>query len=191
MLENVSRSLVAVPLLALLAGCNAGNPGAALGLGQSQTVAAPAASTVAPVGAVVQANCPQISLRENTSYFRTYAKGAKDDPAQVVYQASIADTTRACTKNDVNLGMTIMAQGRVASGPQGKAGTISMPIRVTVMDGDNQVYSELTKMDVAITDPAQPTQFVFTKDNIVVPGNLSNFARVYVGFDESAPKKKK
>lgn len=191
MLENVSRSLVAVPLLALLAGCNAGNPGAALGLGQSQTAAAPAASAAAPVGAVVQANCPQVNLRENTSYFRTYAKGAKDDPTQVIYQASLADTTRACTKNDVNLGITVMAQGRVASGPQGKAGTISMPIRVSVMDGDNVVYTELTKMDVVISDPAQPTQFVFTKDNIVVPGNMSNFARVFVGFDEAPQKKKK
>ena len=189
MFENVSRGLVAVSLLALLASCNAGNPGASLGLGQQ---AAPAATpAAAPVGAVVQANCPQVSLREGTASFRTYAKGAKDDPAQVIYQASLADTTRACVKNDTSLGITVQAQGRVASGPQGKAGTISMPIRVAIVDREAVVYSELTKMDVVISDPAQPTQFLFTKENIVVPGDLSTFAKVFVGFDEGPPTKRK
>ena len=53
---------------------------------------------------IVPAATAPLTLRDGTAFYRTYAKGAKDDPAQVVYQASIADTTRACTKNDHRAG---------------------------------------------------------------------------------------
>lgn len=186
--KTVSRGLVAVSLMAILSGCTSSNLGESLGIGSQAS--APAASAAAPVGAVVQGVCPQVSLRDGTAFYRTYGKGSKEDPENVAFQASIADTTRACTRNEAAIGITVMAQGRVASGPAGKAGTLSMPVRVEVVDRDQVLYSEVVKTEVAIADPAQPAQFVFTKNDISVPATLSSFTRVYIGFDQGPQKKK-
>ncbi|MGV8936300.1 MAG: hypothetical protein ACOH2J_04205 [Allorhizobium sp.] len=171
----------ALSLLAVLAGCNAGNPGAALGSG----TVAPAASQVG----VVQGTCPAITLRDGTASYRTYAKGTKDDPTKVVYQASLAETTRACTRSETELSIAVMVQGRLVAGPMGGAGTLSMPIRVEVTDGDQVLYSEVSKLDASLADAGQGAQFVFTKD-VIVPGSVSSFAKVYVGFDQGPTKKK-
>lgn len=171
--EKVSRALAAVTLTTVLAGCTtdgALNPDTP-------------AQTAAQSAAVVQANCPAVSLRDGTAYYRTYAGGAKDDRDKVIYQASLADTTRACTKNDTTLTVTVMVQGRLVAGPMGKAGKIVMPIRVAVVDGDKVLYSELTKFEQTLDDPAQAKQFVFTKD-VPIQGDLGSLGRVYVGFDE-------
>ncbi|MGF0536984.1 hypothetical protein ACQQ2Q_03250 [Agrobacterium sp. ES01] len=174
---NVSRGVAAASLLVALAGCNT-----------DSTLDPKAAQRAADV-AVVQTTCPGISLRDGTASYRTYASGGKDDPEKVIYQASLADTTRACTKNDATLTITAMVQGRIIAGPMGKAGNIVMPIRVSVVDGDNVLYSELTKYEQTLADPAVATQFVFTKDvNIPVQGDLSGLARVYIGFDEGKSK---
>lgn len=175
MFVNVSRGIVAASLLTVLAGCNAGNPGGALGSAANKPEAAPAA--------VVQGTCPMIALRDGTAYFRTYAKGAKDDPAKVIYQASLADTTRSCTRTDTSLTITVMIQGRLVAGPEGKAGTLTMPIRVAVTDGDKVVYSELTQFQSTLADVNQASQFIFTKE-VTVPGDVSGLAKVQVGFDE-------
>lgn len=196
MRSNAFRGVVGMGLLAVLAGCNTGSgQGDAidLGVGQSQTAQAAGqqASAVpmpqgqgAAVSPVVQGSCPQVSLRDGTAFYRTYPKGVKDDPTKVVYQASLADTTRACSRDANNLYITIMVQGRLTAGPLGKAGDITMPIRVAVVDGDKVLYSELVKYPSRLDNPAQSAQFVFTKENIPVPGSPSSLARVYVGFDE-------
>jgi len=171
----------ALSLLAVLAGCNAGNPGAALGSG----TVAPAAS---PVG-VVQGTCPAITLRDGTASFRTYARGGQDDPAKVVYQASLVETTRACTRSETAMTITVMVQGRLVAGPLGTAGTLSMPMRVEVTVGEQVLYSEVSKFDASLADVGQATQFVFTK-NVTVPSGISNFAKVYVGFEQASSKKK-
>lgn len=170
---KVSRALAAVALTTVLAACTT----------DSALNPATPTDTAAQSAAVVQANCPAISLRDGTAYYRTYAGGAKDDPEKVIYQASLADTTRACTKNDTTLTITAMVQGRLVAGPMGKAGKIVMPIRVAVVDGANVLYSELTKFEQTLDDPAQAKQFVFTKD-VPVQAELSSLARVYIGFDE-------
>ena len=182
---KVSRGLLAAFSMMVLAGCNAGNPGGALGSAADK----PEASAAAPAGApVVQGFCPTIALRDGTSYYRTYAKGAKDDPAKVVYQASLADTTRSCARSETSLTITAMVQGRLVAGPEGKAGTVNLPIRVAVTDGDNVLFTELTQHPVTLADAAQPTQFVFSKQ-VTVPSNVSGLTKVFIGFDEG-PKKK-
>ncbi len=191
---NVSRGVLVVSLMMALGGCNAGSMGSSLGLSSPETAAQPAAQPAMQVsenGSVqpfVQGFCPQISLRDGTSFYRTYAKSKSEDPKDVVFQASLADTTRACSRTDTTLTITALLQGRLTSGPQGKAGAINLPIRVTVVDGDQEVFSEVEQYPVTLADVNQPTQFVYNKQ-VTVPGNVSGMTRVYVGFD--AGKKKK
>jgi hypothetical protein len=191
---NVSRGVLVVSLMMALAGCNAGSLGSSLGLSSPETAAQPAAqpqmqvSENGSVQPVVQGFCPQISLRDGTAFYRTYAKAKSEDAKDVVFQASLADTTRSCSRTDTTLTITALLQGRLISGPQGKAGSINLPIRVTVVDGDQEVVSEVEQYPVALADVNQPTQFVYSKQ-VTVPGNVSNLTRVYVGFDDGKKKK--
>lgn len=186
----VSRGVLAASLLMVLSGCNAGNPGGVLGSAADKPAATPAADPAANVAAAVQGFCPPITLRDGTAYHRVYAKGAKDDATKIVYQASLADTTRSCTRSETGMTITAMVQGRLVAGPEGKAGQVMLPIRVAVTDGDKVIYSELTQFPVTLTDVAQASQFVFTKD-VPVPPDVGGLTKVHVGFDEGPVKKKK
>lgn len=182
----------------LLAGCNSGNPGGDFvlvgkpdpmqGTGDPATryTRVPVATT-AEAGAVVQGFCPAVVLRDGTAYHRSYAGGKQDDPQQVVYQASLADSTRACARTDTTLTITAVLQGRLVAGPQGKTGTFNLPIRVTVLDGEKEVSSQVVQHPVTLADVNQPTQFVFS-NQVTVPADVSGATRVYVGFED---KKKK
>jgi len=186
----VSRGVLAASLLMVLSGCNAGNPGGVLGSAADKPAATPAADPAANVAAAVQGFCPPITLRDGTAYHRVYAKGAKDDATKIVYQASLADTTRSCTRSETGMTITAMVQGRLVAGPEGKAGQVMLPIRVAVTDGDKVIYSELTQFPVTLADVAQASQFVFTKD-VPVPQDVGGLTKVHVGFDEGPVKKKK
>jgi len=210
-LGKVSRLIVSASFLALLSSCNS------LGIGGDSKSAAPtqpngtaqimplapanpssnnpsigtattAQGTVAPV---VQGACPQIFMRDQDAIFRTYAKGKKDDPQQIVFQASFGDYTRQCTLNDKNLTMTVVAQLRLITGPAGAPGSVTLPIRISVVDGDNVLYSEVTKFPTEIPQGATSAQVIFRKDGIKMPVGSGSLVRVNIGFDTQPAKSKK
>ena len=155
MFGKISSRLLGISLLALVAGCNKTDTGGAIDAGGSAT---------APTPAVIQGACPQVYLLDGTAVYRTYAKGAKDDPTKIVYQASLADTTRQCVQNESQLVMTVVVQGRVIAGPAsgGGAGTVNLPIRVAATDGKNTLYSELTQYPVEIPAGVGTTCLLYT-----------------------------
>ncbi|MBY4592348.1 hypothetical protein RJJ37_01555 [Rhizobium redzepovicii] len=210
-LGKVSRLIVSASILALLAGCDT------LGIGGDSKSAAPAQSNgtaqimpLAPanptsnnpsigtaktaqgaVAPVVQGACPQIFMRDQDAIFRTYAKGKKDDAQQIVFQASFGDYTRQCTLNEANLTMTIVAQLRLITGPAGAPGPVTLPIRVTILDGETVLYSEVTKFPTEIPAGAPGTQVIFRKDGIKMPVGAGALVRVNIGFDTQPAKTKK
>ncbi|WP_081295725.1 hypothetical protein [Rhizobium leguminosarum] len=211
-LGKVSRLIVSASFLALLTGCNS------LGIGGDSKSSAPttqpngtaqimplapanpssnnpsigtattAQGTVAPV---VQGACPQIFMRDQDAIFRTYAKGKKDDPQQVVFQASFGDYPRQCTLNDTNLTMTVVAQLRLVAGPAGTPGPVTLPIRISVLDGETVLYSEVTKFPTEIPPGTPGAQVIFRKDGIKMPVGSGALVRVNVGFDTQPAKTKK
>ncbi|PST23731.1 hypothetical protein C7U61_04285 [Rhizobium sp. JAB6] len=193
MFGKVSRRLFSASLLALLTGCST------LGIGGNSekqpatdvTVAPQAsAATAAPTGgqAYVAGKCPQAVIRDEDSVYRTYAKGAKDDPKQLIYQASLAEATRQCTTDGTSLGIHVVAQGRLVAGPMGGSGKITLPIHVAVMDNDNALYSK-TIMYTADIPPGESTaQFLFTDNDIQIAGGSGGFTIVQIGFDQGPQK---
>jgi len=181
-----SLKFLPLALLAILAGCNSSSPVSGLSLGSS---AQPAAAT-GPV--VVQAYCPQVGMLEQSAIKNAYAGNAKDDPAKLIYRASLSEATRACTANDTTLTIRVQAQGRVVIGPAGKPGRISLPINVEVIgEGDKVLYSQtqITPVDVPAEGVAQ---FLFDKADVSIPnqmGGVSTFTRVRIGFDDATVKK--
>ncbi|MAW87416.1 MAG: hypothetical protein CMJ42_12890 [Phyllobacteriaceae bacterium] len=140
-----------------------------------------------PAEAVTQAEleayCPRVSLREGTAYFSTYEKGGEGQQDRVRYQASINDVTRSCNYADQGLVMTVGAAGRVVLGPRGSAGTITMPIRVAVVEGDTVLYSQLHQHTVQVGQTGA-TQFIFTDPGVNLPKPSGPNYIVFVGYDE-------
>lgn len=135
------------------------------------------------------AYCPGVSLREGTAYYNTYTRDGQDDPAKIIYQASISDVTRSCTNNAGMMTMNVAVAGRVIPGPAGQAGTIKMPIRVVVVRGSEVLYSQLHDYQVQVGGAAGATQFVFNDPAVTFPTPEKGTVQVFAGYDEGPPKR--
>jgi hypothetical protein len=140
--------------------------------------------------AELRAYCPSVALREENAFFNTYEKGGEQDSARIVYQASITDVTRACQYAPGTISMDVAAAGKIVPGPKFHAGSITMPIRVEVRQGDAVLYSKLHKYQVGVTDPSTATQFVFNDRGITFPMPAEKSIQVFVGYDERPAKAK-
>ena len=152
----------------LVASCNSTDSASTLDLSNSSAQTTPA---------VIQGKCPKVSLRDGTAFYRTYAKKGSSDPSQVTSQ------------DQTQLTVNVVAAGRLVAGPQGKAGDITLPIRVAVVDRVTRdvIYSVLTSQVVTLTPSNLSTQFVFTNPNVVIPAGAGGEADVFIGFD-AGPK---
>lgn len=189
-----------------------------LGLGKKDPTAPPPPPDPKVLASQLQAYCPRVTVRDGTAFFNTYVNDVQkprskvkktgdaeqdaaaqaaadaaaatppDDSARIIYQASISDVTRDCSRADGQLTMKIAVAGKIVPGPKFSPGTITMPIRTAVMHGTEVLYSQIHQYQVQVTDPSVATQFVFTDSNIVVPAPTAQDYQAYAGYDENAPK---
>jgi hypothetical protein len=181
------KKIVALGLLAVLAACSSTDTSgmfSSVGKKKESDTAGNDTNLV-----VMQGACPQVYLREGTAVYREYARGVKKDvqgladPNKLVVQATLDATTRQCRKTAEGLVVTVVVRGRLIAGPSGKDGTYTLPIRVAATDGDNTLYSELSKFQVTIPPGQGNAQFIFTKDNVVLT-NIGTMTRLFAGIDE-------
>lgn len=176
--RGVAGFVIAGILLAV-AGCQSSDGGNVLNVGDKSEP-----PTEKVLESELRAYCPSVVLREGTASYRTYAKGAKDDPEKLVYQASLSDVTRSCARADGTMTIKVAAAGRVVTGPVGAPGAITMPIRVAAVRGDEVLYSQLHKYKVDVASGAAATQFVFKDPSVVIPVPEPNTVQIFVGYDE-------
>jgi hypothetical protein len=186
------------------AGCQSSDGGGLLGVGGDKQAGTKQAEAQPQSGKVtassLRAYCPKVILRDGTAYFNTYGNGGRkatedgsgqDNSANIVYQAAITDVTRDCTHAGGTMTLNIAVAGKVVPGPLGKPGTITMPIRIVVMQGtDDVLYSKLHQYKLQITDMSAATQFVFNDPAVAVPEPTAANYRVFAGFDEGPPAPK-
>lgn len=132
----------------------------------------------------LRAYCPNVVLREGTAFFGSYEKGGDKDASRLIFQATLADTTRACQYGAGTTTLDVAAAGRVVPGPKFKAGTYTLPIRVAVVQGGSVIYSKLHKQAVTLTANNTATQFVFNDKGISIPNPEKRNVEIFVGFDE-------
>jgi hypothetical protein len=79
--------------------------------------------------------------------------------------------------------------GRVLLGPRGKAGSISLPAKVTVVDGTKSTL-KTEKIRIVVNVPAGETAGYFSEvhnlELSLPPGKSPQSYRIYVGFDHGA-----
>jgi hypothetical protein len=141
------------------------------------------------------ANCPTVSIRPGTEEVRVLAPGRPDPitgaPPPVVYQITITDTARECVKTADGLNVKLGIKGRVAAGPAGKAQTVTVPLRVVVMEGrDKVVKSELHRIAVPLQAPDFGADFSKVDQSITIPATQDgdNYL-IYVGLDDKGAGK--
>jgi len=132
----------------------------------------------------LRAFCPPVILKSGTAYFTSYKGRDNTDPKNVVYQASITDVTRTCRYGTDGATMTVAVAGKVVPGPAGRAGTITLPIRVVATRGDSVLYSKLFKYSVAVDDTSETKQFIFSDPNVTIPAPVDPSVQVLAGYDE-------
>ncbi len=174
-LENRSSPVpvLAMVLLAALAGCTTKG---------TSTPTTPDVAQPRVKASELRAYCPTVTLRDGTAYFSTYS--GDRTPDNVVYQAALTDTTRSCQYGDGTIIIDAAVAGKVVPGPKYHDGTITMPIRLAVLQGGKVVYSKLQRQTATITNGDTATQFMFNDKGITVPRSGQNDLQVFVGFDE-------
>lgn len=132
--------------------------------------------------------CPQVTIREGTSVITNYGKSADKTPDNLIYQASISNETRSCKPVDGTLTMNVAIAGKIVPGAKFSPGTITVPIRVAVIQGTEVLYSKLHMQAVSATDSSAATQFVFNDPSISFPKPTTQNIQVFIGFDEAGDK---
>ncbi len=128
--------------------------------------------------------CPTLTIREGTSVITNYGKSADKTPANLVYQASVSDQTRSCQPSGDTMTMNVAVAGKIVPGPKFAPGTITVPIRVAVIQGTDVLYSKLHQQTISATDASAATQFIFNDPNVTFPKPASQNIQVFVGFDD-------
>ncbi len=148
----------------------------------------------------LRAYCPKVILRSDAAVNDTYEGKKKKktddeeatvDPATLVYRSSISVATRKCRYAAGSMSMEIAIAGKVVPGPLAKDGTVSLPIRIDVKRGDEVLYSNVAKYEVAVSKSAGATQFIYNDPNVTFPTPEPGTLAVTVGFDQGPEKKKK
>ncbi|MBI1622004.1 hypothetical protein [Aquamicrobium zhengzhouense] len=171
-----------IGLALALSGCQS-NPLSVLGGGSSE----PQQVQTLPEGKVTQeellAYCPAVSMRELRAVHDTYQRGGDGDASKLVYRATLADATRACTYGGGMTNLTIAVAGRVIPGPAGAVGTAQLPLQLTVYRDNEVIQDKTVNHPVAIADTVGATQFVLTDTTISIPNPQERNIRVLVGFN--------
>ncbi|WP_371823919.1 hypothetical protein [Phyllobacterium sp. 628] len=176
-----------------LAGCSTSG-----GAKEAEKTAATQAAQARITATELTAFCPSVTIREGTAIFNNYGKAEKA-PQNLIYQASIADQSRSCQRGEGTMTMNVAISGKIVPGPKFSAGTVTMPIRVAVMNGSDVVYSKLSRQPISATDTSAASQFIFNDPNVSFPTPATKNVQVFIGFDEgpddtaakAKPKKKK
>jgi hypothetical protein len=163
------------------------------GGGTSDAPAAPAAPgtpAVSPEGEN-DLTCPPVSIRAGASTYAVGAAGKQPIGNDLRFQASITRTSRQCTKNGDQITARVGIQGRVIAGPAGAPASVTIPLRVAVVQGGVQEQTIATKAYQTTVSMSEDSSEPFTlvaEDLVypVPPGATGDSYIFYIGFDPQA-----
>jgi hypothetical protein len=108
-----------------------------------------------------------------------------------MHRGEITETARECAPG-ISGGLNVKYgfSGRVLLGPQGKPGTVTLPVKITITDASrNTVKAEQVKLPVTIPGGQPVGQFSVVREVLVPapPGASPRNYRILIGFDRKAP----
>jgi hypothetical protein len=186
--SNLTRLVLTSAVTLALGGCMGSS-------GPSQTSAITAASTAE--GGDTEAidvrrylgpdYCPELRISEGAQLVRHYEPGHIDEPAHVIWQASLGRTARECLYDlQGNLTLRIGVSGRVIAGPKGGAGTVQVPIGIVVEKYQEAELAAETLMLSVNIPPGNSTTFSEVREITVPSPGTNRDYLIHVGFGEKA-----
>ena len=172
----------------LLAGCSMGSMfggGTTASADLQNATATPQAVAQAQTNAlpVIATECPPIKVRLGGEAMYYYGNGRVGDPKALQYQGVIDETSRNCVVSNGQITVNMGVTGRVLLGPAGTQTSINAPIRFAVERDGQAIFSEKYTLAVAVTPPAQTTEFVKVVENVTIPYLGGESITIWVGFD--------
>jgi len=153
----------------------------------------PAATAPAEATGETDLTCPPVTVRAGASTMSIAAPGKQAVGNDLRYQAVISKMARECTINAGQITAKIGIQGRVIAGPAGAPPSVTVPMRVAVIQGGVGEKVIATKAYQTTVDMVEGSSvpFVIVVDDLIYPappGALSDSYIFYVGFDPQALK---
>jgi hypothetical protein len=153
----------------------------------------PAANSPAESTEETDLTCPPVTVRSGASTMSIAAPGKQAVGNDLRYQAVISKMARECTINAGQITAKIGIQGRVISGPAGAPPSVTVPMRVAVIQGGVGEKVIATKAYQTTVDMAEGASvpFVIVVNDLIYPappGALGDSYVFYVGFDPQALK---
>lgn len=143
-------------------------------------------AAASPALPAIATECPPIKVRPGAEAVYYYGKGQIGNPRDLQYQAVIDKQSRNCVVSNGLITVKMGVVGRLLLGPAGNQTSVELPLRFAVERNDNTaLYSELYKIPVAVTPPAQSGDFVKVVENIQIPYVTGDDITIWVGFDSS------
>jgi hypothetical protein len=182
--------IMAVGFMLAAAGCQSGDTVGLLKLGGDSEPKEKVALNE------LRAFCPRVQLRDGEAVTESYTRDGKDkdgnvDRTKLIHQASIGDVTRSCSYGPGTMTVNVAVAGRVVPGPAATNASVSLPIRIVAMRGEEVLYSQVHQYPVMISPTAGAAQFVFNDPNVTFPTPPDSKVIVYAGFDQGPEKKSK
>ena len=135
--------------------------------------------------------CPAVAVATASDGVITMkAPGGTGDNLAVLHRGEITRTARECAAGPGGVIVKYGVAGRVLLGPQGKAGNITLPVKVTIVDGARKtVKTEQIKLPVTIGASEAAGYFSVVREIVVpvAPGIAPQSYKVFVAFDRSVP----
>jgi hypothetical protein len=194
----VVAALIGLPLV--LAGCGSSNlfSGSSLDLFNTSSKAAASSSEAGNNPADIE--CPAVNVRTGAATLMISSKPGEGEASalDLRYQATIIRTARECRVNSGIMTMKVGIEGRVITGPAGGAGTVSVPLRLAVVqEGVNPktILSKFASVQVDVASAVDRVPFTLIDPDITFPlpqpiSNIDAYV-VYVGFDPAGAQEKK
>lgn len=178
----------ALGLATLLSACSMGSMfggGSSSSAGLQNAAAAPMAVASAQTNAlpVIATQCPPIKVRLGGEAMYYYGGGRTGDARALQYQGVIDQATRNCVVSNGQITVNMGVSGRILLGPSGKQTSVNAPIRFAVERDGQAIFSEKYNVPVAITPPAEMSEFVKVVENVKIPYLGGETITIWVGFD--------
>lgn len=195
--HRIFKLAFAAAVMAAVAGCSSddGVAPADTFAGQLLRGTAEPAQTPDPDSIKKIAVCPDVNIRSGTQTHLITNRAKKADKLKIFHQGTITRTARDCDTSTGNLVMEVGVAGRVLAGPDGKPGTVRLPVRVVALipsieGGETEVlYSKLHEVEVVM--PEGDSSVAWAKIDNGINVKIDKRIKVYVGFDDGNDKKKK
>ena len=142
----------------------------------------------APVGEIAH-GCPRLSVSPHGNHLTIYEDGRAGDGLAIMHRGEITKTARECQIEPGRVTVRYGFSGRVLLGPRGHAGSVRLPINVTVTDAKRaKVTSDTVSVDatVAVDNPIGYFSTVRTVTFDIPEGTRPGEFEVFVGFDQKA-----